>query len=334
MKIEIGESLLSSWLKHKKKCQVVQINWKTSSSWILKNENEISQIVEEVEKLFFDKFNYSIFKNNSSLTQILRQAEIDVIGTKFDKEKITNIYAVEVAFHANGLNYGSKEETVSRIIKKLIRTALIIYGYFDLKEAHVVFASPKINNSIYIPLTESVAILNQHMNNKGYYFKFSVYSNEEFQENIFDPLVRISDSIADTSELFVRSIQLSNMFSSNIPVEKKFQEQSDKTSVKIGKLVRTTIEDLINRNLLSNDTIQLLLDKEYCKNTFNINYPLLKELNSSFSIKSQRYIGEYARYWSETFLINNNEYIVCQEWYERNREYFESWKSRLIKQMI
>lgn len=37
MKIEVGESLLLSWLKHIKKCQIVQTNWKASSKWELKN---------------------------------------------------------------------------------------------------------------------------------------------------------------------------------------------------------------------------------------------------------------------------------------------------------
>ena len=28
MKIEIGESLIYSWLRHEKQCQLVQTNWK------------------------------------------------------------------------------------------------------------------------------------------------------------------------------------------------------------------------------------------------------------------------------------------------------------------
>lgn len=40
MKIEIGESLLLSWLKHIKECQLVQTNWKASYKWELKKQRD------------------------------------------------------------------------------------------------------------------------------------------------------------------------------------------------------------------------------------------------------------------------------------------------------
>jgi len=33
MKIEIGESIVYSWLKHIKKCKIIQLNWKVSINW-------------------------------------------------------------------------------------------------------------------------------------------------------------------------------------------------------------------------------------------------------------------------------------------------------------
>ena len=42
MKIEMGESLLYSWLRHVKECQIVQTNWKISPQWELKNRDQIS----------------------------------------------------------------------------------------------------------------------------------------------------------------------------------------------------------------------------------------------------------------------------------------------------
>ncbi len=41
MKIEMGESLFYSWLRHVKACQIVQTNWKVSQHWELKHEAEI-----------------------------------------------------------------------------------------------------------------------------------------------------------------------------------------------------------------------------------------------------------------------------------------------------
>ena len=38
MKLEMGESLFYSWLRHVKGCQIVQTNWKISSSWQRKHD--------------------------------------------------------------------------------------------------------------------------------------------------------------------------------------------------------------------------------------------------------------------------------------------------------
>ena len=52
MKIEIGESLLYSWLRHAKGCQLVQMNWKTSSnSWEMKNEETIRKLMLDSSEL-------------------------------------------------------------------------------------------------------------------------------------------------------------------------------------------------------------------------------------------------------------------------------------------
>jgi len=34
MKIEIGKSLVSSYLKHVEQCKIVQTNWRVSGNWV------------------------------------------------------------------------------------------------------------------------------------------------------------------------------------------------------------------------------------------------------------------------------------------------------------
>jgi hypothetical protein len=42
MKIEMGESLILSWLKHVKRCQIVQTNWKVSKAWDVFKTEEVN----------------------------------------------------------------------------------------------------------------------------------------------------------------------------------------------------------------------------------------------------------------------------------------------------
>lgn len=65
MKIEMGESLFYSWLRHVKECQVVQTNWKPSPSWQLRDEDGIKRFMELTETYFQTKYGYGIYKNNS-----------------------------------------------------------------------------------------------------------------------------------------------------------------------------------------------------------------------------------------------------------------------------
>lgn len=145
MKIEIAESLMLSWLRHAKNCQMVQMNWKPSvSSWDLHNENKVEMVMRGTDAYFSENYGLNLFKKNSSIGQLLQQGEIDALGIEINRGVIQNIYAIDVAFHESGLNYGSREETITRVIKKMVRSALILHAYFNVNTGDIIFASPKV----------------------------------------------------------------------------------------------------------------------------------------------------------------------------------------------
>ncbi len=55
MKIEMGESLFYSWLRHVKECQIVQTNWTTSGQWTLLHEDKLEEIKSVTDKFFSEK---------------------------------------------------------------------------------------------------------------------------------------------------------------------------------------------------------------------------------------------------------------------------------------
>jgi hypothetical protein len=344
MKIEIGESLMLSWLKHIKKCQTAQLNWKASTySWELHNENKIKEIMNATKKYFIEKHSLNIYKNTTSHLQLLQQGEIDVLGLEINAGSIANIYGVDVAFHESGLNYGSSNRTIERIIKKMIRTAFLIHGYFNLSKGTIIFASPKIHKAIYEPLKGSIDLLNKIFKVFDLDFTFILYGNQDFRNDIFEPVVNLSKSVADTSELFLRSSQMYNLFSdtkvdNKASTVKKCQKLQTTTSnqlgtttseIKIGALVRKEFEYLIRNNMLTTDLIQHLLDEKYSKETFDVNYPILRKINDDQSTFDQRMINGYSRYWSTIYQINGKRYYVCNDWYEKSRTKFMNWIDRI-----
>lgn len=210
MKVEIGESLIYSWLRHEKQCQLVQTNWKLSSYWNLENYEELHELYDKFSRYYKDNYGYDIFKSNT-LEQLLKQAEIDVIGISFS-ESAHSIFAVDIAYHGAGLNYKGKEETLSKVIQKCVRTALCLYGYFNIATGEIIFASPKVNPATekeLIPLFEELTRLIKKF---GLEFTVSLCCNNAFSSEILQPIMTKGTNIADTSELFLRSIQLYQMF--------------------------------------------------------------------------------------------------------------------------
>ena len=70
MKIEMGESLMQSWLKHAKECKIIQLNWKPSANWTAYNEQSIEELYKRISTHF------PVFKNNTNYEQVIKQAEL------------------------------------------------------------------------------------------------------------------------------------------------------------------------------------------------------------------------------------------------------------------
>lgn len=338
MKIEIGESLLYSWVRHIKGCQLVQMNWKISlNSWRIKNEETLQKLMETSSQFFNNKYDYQIYKGTKSLSQLLQQAEIDVLGVCFEGTS-QYVYAIDVAFHEAGLNYGSNDETVMRVIKKIVRSAMCLYGYLDLKDGEIIFASPKINNAVMTAIRQCVPDMQDLLYKAGLNYKVQIIANDDFEESIMQPVIASSALIADTSELFMRSMKMYNMFSVDRGKSNNHSQQLTKQSplsqssavtnterlgeMKIGILVRTTLTTMLNNHEISREEIKLMETLDYSKKTFDIQYPLLRKASLSNGEK----VG---RYWAGAVESYGEKYFICSEWYEtpqnNDRPFFVKW---------
>ncbi len=339
MKIEIGESLIYSFLRHEKRCLITQTNWKPSGNW------EISKKIRDAAIYEFDKINThhafsEIFK--SDLSQTLKQAEIDVLGI----DKDNHIYAFEVAFHENGLQYGGKIETRNRIFKKLLRGYIALKCYFPNYQHSIAFCSPKVNPATESHIKDYFELLIQDFQsaNNGFYY----FSNDEFTSKIAQKTLSKTISEADSSELFARSIKLFNLTNKFLPstFQSTHQKQiPDNTftdtpqtsnadtlnetininniSIPLTKSEGESVQDfvkkimriLLNNNLLSQQEIQNLQDKEYSKRIFYLQFPLIRNVRDGYKDTSGR-----GRYWSKE--IFGGKYYVCSQWWKDHHEIY------------
>lgn len=333
MKIEAGESLVYSWMRHVMKCQIVQTNWKTSPSWELSNVDELESLFDEISDYFFDNHGIEVFKK-SGLRQALQQVECDVIGTSGGEGGI-ELYAAEVAFHESGLNYGSKDVTIAKVLSKMARIALCLMGYFGATTGAILFASPKINPAVLDLLDEHVAKLERMFQSHGLGFAFMIVANDDFSDEILGPVLKLGSVVADTSELFMRCYQLFSMYSDRnekasspsqskrrMPrnVQEPLDHDDEYANLKVGKLANTEVRRILESGTISLEEIDLMTTKEYSFDTFHLSRPVLVRSRDS---------SNDVRYYVNPLSIRGTRYYLCSQWVERSdlnhRPYLLAW---------
>ena len=354
MKIEMGESLVVSWLKHIKGCQLVQGNWKPSQEWIMLNVDDVTDIINKIDSYFKEKFSadfnyvvntelgdtdWAIFKQNASIDQVLAQGESDAVGLSY-QDGIPYPYSVEVAFHSNGLNYGNAKVTTMKVLEKLSRSAISLYGYMGFKQGEIVFASPKINNNIMKLLEPAIGKLQELLHSSGLNFTLRIVYGEKFKTVLLDPIINVANNVRDTSELFMRAYQLYSMFYENDTVKngrrrvknKSTQVDTNTDSVdisvdlgawkefKVGQLANIKLRQMLENEAASVEEIASMQNEEYSKEHFGLNFPLLKKVTDD---------KHSVRYYAKPLEIYGDKYYMCSQWFEvpnnNDRPFLEKW---------
>ena len=205
MKIEVGESLMRSWLRHIEGCQFAELNWKPSS-WPVCGDAQ--PLMNAARDHFNKALGVEIFGNQSAY-QVLRQGEIDVLGIRLKPNgEVVKVYSVDMVFHEGGLNYGGVTETLNRVLKKLIRSTMIIRSVFGSLPQQVVFASPVVGRPYVSALTNAMQALEGFLLANEIVCEALLVVNDSFREKVLDPVIAVATDVADTSELFLRSYQL------------------------------------------------------------------------------------------------------------------------------
>jgi hypothetical protein len=336
MKIEIGESLIFSWLRHVRGCPIVQTNWKPSPAWPIRREPGLVSDFEKMREIAAQRLGFEVFKR-SSFQQFIRQAEIDVLGLRFSDAGAAAV-AVDSAFHENGVQYGDLKETVGRILKKMIRTAFALDAYFDLHEADIVFATPKMHDAVHEVLQgcwpELQSLLADCGSLSADRLRWRIVTNGDFVEQIIQPVLDHMDQVADTSELFLRAQQLVR-FCEVAPGQHRIHQSSAGArpvggELKIGAHVRQTMARLAQAGRLKPEVIGKLLDARYCKMTFNLGLPFLKAIKPHFELANQRMDARgYGRYWKDPLNIGESQFLMCSQWFLWQRPAFDCWVRHL-----
>ena len=343
MKVEAGESLILSWLRHVVGCQIVQLNWKPSvNRWELRDGQMLEDFVAEMQEHFRDKRNRDIF-NQGEPPQLIRQGEIDVLGLRREDDGGMRLIAVDIANHLAGLNLGTRDRTIARVLKKLVRSAASVQGYLPGIPAEVIFASPKVDHQTKELVTECIADINESLESRSMPVQVRLVCNQEFGSEIVRKVVDCSASVADTSELFLRSVQLCQIAGVD-PLQRRnvrpavslertvYLDAEGGAQVLIGAHVQEQFRRLINLGHIPSDEIVRLQDQRYSRNTFSQSYPVLKRHDPALPRHERQYlINGRGRYYADPLRIGGQHYYLCNQWEVKHRRPFDNWLAGRLK---
>jgi len=110
-----------------------------------------------------------------------------------------------------------------------------------------------------------------------------------------------------------------------LPIQIKIKgisfDLAPKKDESVQDFVKRTFSKLIEKNLLSDAGIKQLFDKQFCKETFGIQYALLQT-----DLKKCVDRTGHSRYWKKFKIANT--YYCCSEWWKDN---FPLYTEKLAK---
>ncbi len=308
MSVDIGESLIQTWLRHVRGCDIVQTNWKAAMH-IAYDINKAKKLLEE----FYIEFPF--FSKQDIQTKI-RQTEIDALGCVLDEKKY---FATDIAFHEDGLHYKEKDVVPS----KILRTILCLYGYLGAKKATIVFATPYIKadstNSEKIFYETFVKQINEflksHSDLKEYEVK--LYTDIDFETKILNPVLYLVDKIKDTSEVFVRACQIlictrkaGSGETKNLLGAEEINGKANLINTSCGQI---DVSELSTQQIIEQYILPKLRTegKRALKNYFDQEWSS-KNFRSTYAFLSttQVYTNNHARYYSQPYYLDKSKEIV------------------------
>lgn len=313
MKIEIGESLAYSWLRHVRQCWLVQANWKFSEHWErYLTDAELDVLFDTMRGRFGGCG--GVFKKTTDAGQFLRQGEIDAVGI----DHRGGVHAVEVAFHEAGLQYGTTTETNNRVRKKMLRTLLILRAFRPPEtRLHIYFFSPKVSPVVQQPLEETFAELCAEYPDVEWRF----VANDDFTKSVVRPTLGKASGVADSSELFARSAKLLELAGYGAGQRPNLQKARSNSTREQGSSVRNKIQPLVKdlMQTLLVDAPELLSaadkcgmqDNTHCKQlglTIGNKLPLLRRVEEGPRVDG------FNRYWTRRF----GDFYVCSQWWKKD----------------
>jgi hypothetical protein len=102
---------------------------------------------------------------------------------------------------------------------------------------------------------------------------------------------------------------------------------------KVGVIAKNELKNLLESGRLSDLVIEKLKDKKYSKDTFDLNFPMIRKVTDTGTIEELKkdHFGRN-RYYAKPISICGKKYLLCSQWYEPSKPKMIRWIQLFIKE--
>ncbi|WP_421383372.1 hypothetical protein ACOJQI_02895 [Bacillus salacetis] len=95
---------------------------------------------------------------------------------------------------------------------------------------------------------------------------------------------------------------------------------------KVGAIAKTDLKNLLESGRVPQSVIENLKNKRYSKDTFDLNFPLLKEITDMGKVDELKkdHTGRN-RYYAKPITIQGKKYLLCSQWYDPSKTKLIRW---------
>lgn len=133
------------------------------------------------------------------------------------------------------------------------------------------------------------------------------------KEKVLSRLCLMKEYIEEIEKMLEESTTIKEQKTIYIPKTPIYPPNNNpEPKIKIGEIARGRLAKLLTQRVWSPQEFANFFDKDYCKETFNIDFALLTQ-GSRFDENG------FSRYYKHKISVNGRSCYLCSQWYERSR---------------
>lgn len=223
------QSLVFSYLKHVKKCKIIQTNWiLQDNSWDVEY-NTVHELLRISKNYFRNKYRINLFENIELDNDITKLSCIDAFGIAFNGDYTQDIYGVICE-----LNEESSHINVEKILEKVLIVSICLISCFNKINGNIIFMCPRLDDNVIQQMGIYYFDIKEIFRQMSLSFELNILLNEQFEEEVIRKLEELSSHIDETDEeVYLKSLKFQKQFKSNKSEdENSYTQEKNKIDMK------------------------------------------------------------------------------------------------------